>query len=136
MSETYNSTSCGDAMRNPTVRSPDPRDAELARLREQVRKLMEENNENEQLFNFQHTRTMEADKLWQKAHNKPLVLPDLGNLIGWLLERAEGSEREADAMAEALVHSLTRLNKPYAESVFAEHAEALRLAERRARRKK
>ena len=33
-----------------------------------------------------HKRTVEADKLWQKAHNKPGVYSDLGELIEWLLD--------------------------------------------------
>jgi hypothetical protein len=30
------------------------------------------------LFDLQHSRVMEASKLWQAAHDKPDVLPDLG----------------------------------------------------------
>ena len=29
---------------------------------------------------------VKADKLWQKAHDKPHTMPDLGALIDWLLE--------------------------------------------------
>jgi len=42
--------------------------------------------ELQSIFDAQHKRTAQADKLWQKAHNKPDVLPDLGELIRWLLE--------------------------------------------------
>ena len=38
------------------------------------------------LFELQHTRTVAADRAWQKAHNKPDVWPDLGELIQWLME--------------------------------------------------
>jgi hypothetical protein len=41
------------------------------------------------LIDLQHKRTVEADKLWQVAHNQPNVLPDLGELIGWLMKRAD-----------------------------------------------
>ncbi len=37
---------------------------------------------------LQWTRTREADKLWQAAHpEQGDVWPDLGELIGWLVER-------------------------------------------------
>lgn len=38
------------------------------------------------LFDLQWKRTREADTLWQEAHPGNLVWPDLGELIGWLLE--------------------------------------------------
>lgn len=41
------------------------------------------------LIDLQHKRTVEADKLWQVAHNQPDVLPDLGRLIEWLMKRAD-----------------------------------------------
>lgn len=41
------------------------------------------------LIDLQHKRTVEADKLWQVAHNQPDVLPDLGELIEWLMKRAD-----------------------------------------------
>lgn len=56
--------------------------------------LLTEYLENRQLFALQRTRTMEAYRLWQQAHNQPHVYPDLGELIGWLLERI--AELEAD----------------------------------------
>jgi len=37
-----------------------------------------ENQELEMLFDLQHSRVTEATKLWQAAHDKPDVLPDLG----------------------------------------------------------
>ena len=40
------------------------------------------------LFDLQHTSTMEADKLWQKANGKDR-LPDLGELIEWLMKRSD-----------------------------------------------
>jgi hypothetical protein len=43
--------------------------------------------EYEQLFRMQHERTFKADRLWQEEHNMPTVVPDLGKLIDWLLER-------------------------------------------------
>jgi hypothetical protein len=41
------------------------------------------------LIDLQHKRTVEADKLWQQAHNQPNVWPDLGKLIEWLMKRAD-----------------------------------------------
>jgi len=47
-----------------------------------------------ELFALQRTRTREAEALWQAAMGKPDVLPDLGGLIAWLIQRAEGARRE------------------------------------------
>ena len=46
-----------------------------------------ENQELEWLFDLQHSRVTEATKLWQAAHNKPNILPDLGVLVEWLMHR-------------------------------------------------
>lgn len=41
------------------------------------------------LIELQHTRTMEADELWRRAHpGNEDVIPDLGELVGWLLREA------------------------------------------------
>lgn len=60
-----------------------------------------DNAEWQEMFDLQHKRTHEADKLWQAAHNKPDTLPDLGELVFWLLKRAE----EAEAQIEKSVQS-------------------------------
>ena len=49
--------------------------------------LEEENKNLHALFDLQHTRTLEASKLWQEETSNPGVYPDLGLLIDWLLER-------------------------------------------------
>jgi len=41
------------------------------------------------LIKLQHKRTVEASRLWQKAHGKSeLEFPDLGELIEWLIKEA------------------------------------------------
>lgn len=59
-----------------------------ARLFASAPKLLEDLTELEQLFALQRTRTLYADRLWQKEHKKPGVYPDLGELIQWLLMKA------------------------------------------------
>ena len=66
---------------------PTARDKELGRLKE-------ENTELNRLFELQHTRVGEATRLWQEAHGKPDVLPDLGDLVGWLLAEIERLKKE------------------------------------------
>lgn len=61
-------------------------------LQERIKELEQENRELNQLFELQHTRVARADKLWQKAHNKPNVLPDLGVLVEWLLSQIPTKE--------------------------------------------
>ena len=58
-------------------------------------------DEIRQLFDLQHKRTAEADKLWQIANNKPGTLPDLGDLIRWLMERAAVYERALQRIVDA-----------------------------------
>jgi hypothetical protein len=66
-------------------------------LLDEVGRLRDEAKELNQLFDLQYTRTRRATALWQEAHNKPDVLPDLGELIGWLLERAAIETRQGKA---------------------------------------
>ena len=54
----------------------------------ELAKALVEIEEHHELVRMCHKRTMEADKLWQKAHNKPDVWPDLGELIQWLMKKA------------------------------------------------
>lgn len=44
------------------------------------------------LFEKQEARVQEATALWQADHEKPDVLPDLGDLVTWLLKRVESVE--------------------------------------------
>lgn len=52
-----------------------------------VDELKQDNDELNALFELQHKRTREADALWQAATGNSHIMPDLGTLIGWLLER-------------------------------------------------
>lgn len=55
---------------------------------------------------LQHRRMVDAngvDEKWRKAHNKPGVWPDLGELLTWLDERAEKAEAERDQALKANV---------------------------------
>lgn len=47
--------------------------------------LKQENDEITQLFDLQHTRMTEATKYWQKKTGKKNTMPDLGNLLTFLL---------------------------------------------------
>lgn len=60
----------------------------LARLNATYCPDMEELLEAKFLFELQHSRTVEADRLWQEEHNMPNMKPDLGRLIDWLLVKA------------------------------------------------
>lgn len=52
-----------------------------------IKKLKEENKHLQDIFDLQYTRTLEAGKIWREETGNPGVHPDLGVLIGWLLER-------------------------------------------------
>ena len=77
-----------DAMRRPA-------EVERDELRKQLAKALAEIEEHHELVRMCHKRTVEADKLWQKAHNKPDVWPDLGVLIEWLINEKKSAEQRA-----------------------------------------
>ncbi len=45
--------------------------------------------ELDNLFEIQRTRMDKATKLWQKATGRGETLPDLGELLGWLMDHAD-----------------------------------------------
>lgn len=55
--------------------------------------LEQEIKEMQELFDLQHTRSREADKLWQEATGKHDTLPDLGRLLEWLINRGEEARK-------------------------------------------
>ncbi len=55
-----------------------------------VREAREENESLHAKFDLQHTRTVEAEKLWRGAHpGNDNVLPDLGDLLKWFIEETK-----------------------------------------------
>ncbi len=71
-------------------------------MRERATVAEKERDEMQALFDLQHTRTVVADKLWQEAHGKPDVLPDLGELVSWLLRERAALKSAAERKDEAL----------------------------------
>jgi len=77
----------------------DPRDAQIRELQAQVRTLTEERDELQQLFDLQHTRTLEADAEYIAAHpRETLYTPDLGELIRWLREDRDRLRAEVERL--------------------------------------
>lgn len=54
-----------------------------------IAKLKEQLAEFEKLISLQHKRSVQAIEAWQKAHNKPDVWPDLGELLAWLMKEVD-----------------------------------------------
>jgi len=52
-----------------------------------VKQLKEDLAEKQSLLDLQHKRTLIADELWKKETGKD-CFPDLGDLIDWLMEKA------------------------------------------------
>lgn len=82
-------------------------DDELRRERDQAEderdRLREENAELQALFDLQWTRMGEAVEAWRAADpdNRESVIPDLGELLTWLLDRVRCALDERDAVARA-----------------------------------
>jgi hypothetical protein len=67
-------------------------DAQSARIAE----LEAEVEDYGELIRLQHTRTVVADNLWRAAHPREgFTIPDLGNLVEWLMRRAADAEDRA-----------------------------------------
>lgn len=57
------------------------------KLGAEIETLQGKNAELERVFELQQTRMGKATKMWRKAHpGKKNVLPDLGDLLEWLME--------------------------------------------------
>ena len=48
---------------------------------------LDDNQFLEDLYDLQDKRMRRATKMWQNAHRKHDVFPDLGRLLDWLMER-------------------------------------------------
>lgn len=70
--------------------------ADLARVTAELEAAKRDRDELQSVFDLGHTRTVEADKLWQDAHGKPEVWPDLGDLVGWLIKRHDDVQAELE----------------------------------------
>lgn len=73
--------------------------------RQHQAKLEAEVAEMQVLFDLQHSRVGEAEKLWQLAHKEPHTKPDLGKLVEWLCLRADGAILQL-SQAEARLASI------------------------------
>jgi hypothetical protein len=71
------------------------------------------------LFDIQHTRTTVADKMWRDAHpGKELVIPDLGDLVTWLIERADKAIDIVNQVDDVLVTNwITAHNNDYRKAL-------------------
>ena len=58
---------------------------ELAKALEEI----DESHGLEKLFEIQHRRSQEADKRWQEATGKHDTIPDLGDLLRWLMDEID-----------------------------------------------
>lgn len=61
----------------------------LSELEDMERSFIEtkaDKDELQALFDLQHKRTVTAEKLWQAEH-KTDALPDLGELLNWLMKK-------------------------------------------------
>jgi hypothetical protein len=67
-----------------------------------VREIESKISEYQSLLDMQHKRTQQADKAWQIAHNQLNVLPDLGELIEWLMSEA-GMIMKGDSMKSVII---------------------------------
>lgn len=79
------------------------RERQLLALTAQLAAEQEKAEEPQAIFDLGHTRTRKADLLWRAAHpGNDLVLPDLGVLVNWLMQRAEAAEALVTQMQPAL----------------------------------
>lgn len=66
---------------------------DMVKMQCRIKDLTQRVAEYEATFWLQHRRMGQATKLWRKAHpGNDLVLPDLGELLDWLMARYDVSE--------------------------------------------
>jgi len=58
-------------------------------------------NEYKTLFDLQQQRMKAATRMWQQATNNYDILPDLGNLLKWLMDRIRMNHTTREATLEA-----------------------------------
>lgn len=66
------------------------------------KELSSTNAELQALFAKQWERSREADKLWQKATGKHDTIPDLGELLKWLMEQISEVEQLKAQLAQVV----------------------------------
>ena len=54
--------------------------------------------EMQALFEMQWKRSREADKMWQKATGKHDTIPDLGELLKWLMTQLEAARKDSERL--------------------------------------
>jgi hypothetical protein len=89
-------------------------------LVDELERLRTENAEHRALVELQWTRTQEASALWQREDpaSRAGVLPDLGELLAWLMARAD--QARADAAAAMLATGNAHLGTAKVEDQLAE----------------
>jgi hypothetical protein len=83
--------------------------AELDDLERRLDEALKDNQELRGLFDLQHTRYGEAEKLWRRAApGRNLTSPDLGRLLEWLMQERKSC---AEAYAKERKHSARLENR-------------------------
>lgn len=73
--------------------------------------IIEENNRLTVLFNMQHKRSLQADKLWQVAMGNTHVLPDLGVLLSWFMDERARMFDERTEISRIVKNATDRLRE-------------------------
>ena len=82
----------GDPYFHSTVEEWAAECRQTADLRAELAAVTKDRDELSALIEKQHSRVIKAIRVWRKAHpGNELTWPDLGALIEWLIERAEGA---------------------------------------------
>lgn len=74
-----------------------------------LRQAKERGTELDNLFDIQQTRMGEATKLWQEATGETETLPDLGELLDWLMERGTDAEAKVKQLEKNLKKAMNDL---------------------------
>jgi len=88
-----------------------------------VKQLKEDLAEKQSLFNLQHKRTLEAMAVWQKETGND-CWPDLGELVRWLMEKAERNKQMEESMTK-LADEWDQYNRSFPYSKCTDELRAL-----------
>lgn len=98
---------------SPTEHCAAMADAVLPRIAEHTATVEAELIDLRALFDLQQTRMAEATTAWQAENpaERENVLPYLGDLLAWLMQRAERAEDGRDVERTALRNAMDRISK-------------------------
>ena len=87
----------------PPSKSSAEYETTILELSKEIADLQKKNDEMEELFNMQWEQVQAVQNQWREQHPKqPLIHPDLGGMLKWILTKVYNLETERDQLRKVL----------------------------------